>query len=238
MSKRIYRYIVTDGINPNDEVSDYRLLSANVVSRIAPGYSLLWSDAVRVDVTNIKLEKYSCDSYSTACGHSKIKDLNPKICIRKNFKWTQDKELTEKWLNGEIKGSLRKEYLEKVRNYKWTYRGFFTPEGYSEYKKYEADMADDCKAFATDWAKSHYSEKDFEIFKKWLVSLDVSTEMYLFRKDDWKWLIKDTLERKMEHYRITDEIYNTTKSKKVKDSLIQHELIFKQEMEKQWRNEK
>jgi hypothetical protein len=42
----------------------------------------------------------------------------------------------------------------------------------------------------------------------------------------------------MEHYRITDEIYNTTKSKKVKDSLIQHELIFKQEMEKRWRNEK
>jgi hypothetical protein len=62
--------------------------------------------------------------------------------------------------------------------------------------------------------------------------------MYLFRKDDWEWLIKDTLERKMEHYRITDEIYNTTKSKKVKDSLIQHELIFKQEMEKRWRNEK
>lgn len=237
MSKRIYRYIVTDGVNPNAKVSDYRLLSANVVSKIAPGCDLLWSDAVRVDVTDIKLEKYTYDAYSTACGHSKIKDLNPKICIRKNFKWIQDKELTEKWLNGEIKGSRRKEYLENVRNYKWTFRGFFTPENYLEYKKYEIDLIEDCKAFVTDWAKSHYSEKDFEIFKKWLVSLDVSTEMYLFRKDDWKYLIENILERKMEHYRDIDEMYNTTKNKKFKNSLIQHELIFKQEMEKRRRNE-
>lgn len=233
MNKRKYGYIVTDCVSPTDEASDYKLLPQNVATRISPGSDLLWSDAVRVDITNIKVEKYDCDDYSTTCGSIKIKDLNPKIFVRKNFKWIEDKELTKKWLNGELIKNCRRDFYQKIKKYIWTYRGFFTQEGFLEYKKYNANLLKECRAYVLEWAKSHYSEEDSEVVKKWLVDLETASEIHLFRKVDWKYEIESVLKRKMEHYKITDEIFNTTKDKKLKDCLIKHEITDKEKRIKQ-----
>lgn len=73
------RYILNGCTHPNDKVSDYRLICGAYARDFELG------NAIKIEVTNLDLEKWSCDSYSTANNHTLIKDLNPKMygC----FKW-------------------------------------------------------------------------------------------------------------------------------------------------------
>ena len=221
--RKKYKYIIADGISPDNSIYNYQLLPVSVVSKIAPGSDVLWSDAIRVDATNIDSGKDDYDLYSSK--EYKIRDLNPKIFVRKNFKWAEDKALTEKWLKNELPNDSRRGYLRSARNYEWTFRGFFTQAGYKDYKKYENDLLEECQSFVKEWARVNYiNPKDFEVFKNWAVYIDVAIEMFMFRKADWKWQIESIIERKMEHYRITDEIFKNLDNEKTKDMIIKKEL--------------
>ena len=73
--RKKYKYIIADGISPDSSIYNYQLLPVSVVSKIAPGSDVLWSDAIRVDATNIDSEKDDYDLYSSK--EYKIRDLNP-----------------------------------------------------------------------------------------------------------------------------------------------------------------
>lgn len=79
MSKR-YRYIVSGRVTPSDEISSYRMLDKQKLN----GFSV----ATRVTIPdNVKLEKWSCDEYSTWDNSQPsylLKDLDMKIVARLN----------------------------------------------------------------------------------------------------------------------------------------------------------
>lgn len=106
------RYILNGGTKPDDEIAGYRLICGSYAKDFELG------NAVKVEVTNIELEKWGCDSYSTTDDNTLIKDLNPKCMVVLNGKWHEDKELTRKWLNGEILPHEFCDYFRDERNYK------------------------------------------------------------------------------------------------------------------------
>ena len=96
--KKIYRYITCGVIHPTDKVSDFRLIGINQV------YGE--SDAIRIEIPDdLKLEKWSCDCYSTTEDKRTIADLNPAVVIRFNGRTKADKELTEMFMNGKLEVS-------------------------------------------------------------------------------------------------------------------------------------
>lgn len=97
MRKR-YRYITSGMIKATDKISNYRLISLNQVY----GYS----DAIRIEIPdNLKLEKLSCDDYSTTEDERTIADLNPEVVLRFNGRTKVNKELTELFRAGKLEVS-------------------------------------------------------------------------------------------------------------------------------------
>ncbi len=93
--KKRYRYITCGVIKPTDKVSDFRLIGINQVY----GYS----DAIRIEIPDdLKLEKLSCDCYSTTEDERTIADLNPEVVLRFNGRIKVNKELTALFKAGKL----------------------------------------------------------------------------------------------------------------------------------------
>lgn len=210
---RKYKYIVTDCVSLDDYLSSYKLVSSYWISRIFPGSDLLWSDAVRVDVTDLEFDDTDdCYLYSDS---PKIGELNPKIFVRKNWKWEEDESLTKKWLEGSLPKDSRHKYLESQKDIHWTFRGYFTNDKYSLYEDYQNQLLEECKSFLLNQYKSVISEEDFNIFKRWKVDRDVAKMIYLYRKEDWKYISKFHVDNYLNIAKVSDELYSNG-NKKVK----------------------
>ena len=93
--KKRYRYITSGIVEATDKVSDYRLIGINQV------YGM--SDFIRIEIPDdLKLEKWSCDCYSTTEDERTVADFNPTVMIRVNGEVRADRELTKMFLNGEL----------------------------------------------------------------------------------------------------------------------------------------
>ena len=107
-----YRYIFSSGATATTEISNYRLLDKQKMQG--------QSDVLRVEIPDdAKIEKWECDEYSTWSSSNKrnyfLCELNPKICVKINGRWTILEDATEKWLNGmsireAIEDNLRDQY--------------------------------------------------------------------------------------------------------------------------------
>lgn len=81
-----YRYITNSSCTPDSPISNFRLASHVEISRLT-----LYAGRVfyRVEIpADMKLEKYSCDNYSTTDDSRKIRDLNyVRIIVTWNGHW-------------------------------------------------------------------------------------------------------------------------------------------------------
>ena len=93
MGKR-YRYITCGLVSPDEHVNKFRLIGSS---------NLAGDDGIRIELPDdIKLEKWSCDSYSTTEDERTIRELNPVVMVRINNKLVHHKELEKEWLNGKV----------------------------------------------------------------------------------------------------------------------------------------
>lgn len=128
-----YRYILTGRTDPDEFVCNFRLIAPQIVTKQWSGCCSRASDAIRVDVTSLNIKHYSGDIYSTVEDDIALKDLDPKIFIRKNDKWQEDKSLTEKWLKGEIPNNDIRGYLTSNGLYS-SLQGYYTEDAYTEFR--------------------------------------------------------------------------------------------------------
>ena len=198
---RKYRYILTGGVKPSDPISEYRLLSPQIVTRQFHGCDNVTSDAIRVDVTDVELEKWACDDYYTTDDNTHIVNLNPKIFLMKNWKWREEKDLTNKWLRGELKDNHVWTHITENTDWYSTDRGYFTKDKYIEYETSCATQETYCSHFILGWVTQHYSKEDCEIFLRWDCVELIKEMLYRFRPDDWEWMVKKYVERELEKVR-------------------------------------
>lgn len=91
--KKKYRYILNGTVLGTDKISDFRLISGNMIQ---PDYN--GKSAIRVIIPDdLELQKWSCDSYSTTDDSRTIEELGYDILI-----WNKSKR---RWLkHNEYKG--------------------------------------------------------------------------------------------------------------------------------------
>lgn len=120
MSKK-YRYITNGSVTRESRICDFRLIGGNQL-KSGDGRS---STAVRVQMpNNLKLEKWSCDNYSTTEDERTIDELGYDIVVRINGKLVVRNDLKE-YDFGELSSILtQKESL------------YFTKEGYLDKPHY------------------------------------------------------------------------------------------------------
>ena len=204
-----YRYILCGVVEPDEEISGFRLISPSTVTQQYKGSPEINDSGIRVDVTNIDIDKLSCDSYSTTDSKVKVKDLNPKVFIKVNWEWVPDEELTKEWLNGKIQPHEFYEYLQNKKHLRNTMRGYFTDDRFDEYKKYLSDLSDECSKFVKDWAAKHCKKEDFEYMEKHDIVLTQSVrEIYLYRKEEWPRFVGRAIAEKIEDEKSMQEILN------------------------------
>ena len=81
-----YRYILSGIVNTDESLSSYRLAGSNNIC-----YS---HSALRVNIpSDLKLDKLSCDSYSTTTDNRTIKELGYDVIIKINGKWVVRNDL-------------------------------------------------------------------------------------------------------------------------------------------------
>ena len=119
--KKRYRYITSGVVKATDKVSDYRLIGINQV------YGM--SDFIRIEIPDdLKLEKWSCDCYSTTEDERTVAEFNPTVMIRVNGEVRADKELTRMFISRE----LNDERISKImlnRGYRHVLRfGYITKD--------------------------------------------------------------------------------------------------------------
>lgn len=91
MGKR-YRYITCGLVNPDDHISNYRLVGANQIS----GDNGTRFQAIRFEVpSDMVLEKWSCDNYSTTKDTRTLNMLGYDILVKFNGKWKICNELKD-----------------------------------------------------------------------------------------------------------------------------------------------
>lgn len=101
MTAKMYIYITNGSCKFTDKLYNYRLVSGKEL-----GKSNTTCNAIRVNINeNIKLEKYSCDNYSTTECDIEISELEPKAIIKVNGKLRVRKRLTEMWTLKQVKPS-------------------------------------------------------------------------------------------------------------------------------------
>lgn len=107
MSKR-YRYITCELVSPDDHINKFRLIGPS---------NLTGDDGIRIELPDdIKLEKWSCDPYSTTEDKRTIRELNPVVMVRVNNKLVHHKELEKEWLNGKVQPYEFDEWMIKHKN--------------------------------------------------------------------------------------------------------------------------
>ena len=115
-----YRYILCGVVNDYDKISDFRLIANNNL-----GSS---SSAIRVIIpTDMKLTKYSCDSYSTTDDKRTLSTLGYDIIIKVDGKWI---------VRNDLKDIQPHKFHERLRE-----EGLYpTREGYLTINKYKQYM--------------------------------------------------------------------------------------------------
>ena len=72
-------YVLSGGLSPDDNLSDFRYFTKQGLGRVPRGYiHRIFDEALEVDVTglNIEFDRYECDSYWTCCDHERcLKDV-------------------------------------------------------------------------------------------------------------------------------------------------------------------
>lgn len=91
--RKRYRYILCGVVSEEDKISDFRLIAAN---NVKPNYNNF--SAIKVEIPeDMKLEKWSCDPYSTTYDNRKIGELPYDVVI-----WDMKKQ---KWIiRNDLKG--------------------------------------------------------------------------------------------------------------------------------------
>lgn len=86
-----YRYIISGGVTPNSKLSDWRLIASS-----SPNLRVVASiDApvVRVDVSDVELVKFACDSYSTTYDSRTLDAHGYDLMIFDGRRWTVRNDL-------------------------------------------------------------------------------------------------------------------------------------------------
>lgn len=194
MTKK-YRYIISGCVSPDEPISRYHLLAPQIVTKQWNGCSSIESEAIRVDVTDLKLNKYSGDMYSTVDDDIKLKDLSPQIFIRKNDNWQFDKELTEKWLKNQIPQNDLSEYITGEMKLCSTHRGYYTEEAYGEFCKREDELQKEAEVFVKDYAEKYLSKKVLKRFNKLYMYISIAGDVSSFKRNEWEERTKSKLDR-------------------------------------------
>ena len=134
MSKQ-YRYITCGLVSPDDPIGNFRLIGP---SNLPPG-----DDGIRIELPDdIKLEKESCDSYSTTDDKRLIRELNPAVMVRINNKLVRHKELEKEWLDGKVQPHEFTQWVKKRDNLTITgcrKFGLVTRKQYKFYQEHHRD---------------------------------------------------------------------------------------------------
>lgn len=127
--RQIYRYITASSVKPSSRICDYKLIGGNQLSNDDGRDSIV----IRVRVPDdMKIEKLSCDSYSTTEDERTIEELgydilvriNGQLIVRNDLKgYTRDEQssiLTEKeglylTKDGYVSRERYKEYLKRIQ---------------------------------------------------------------------------------------------------------------------------
>lgn len=114
-----YRYILCGVVNDYDKISDFRLIANNNL-----GSS---SSAIRVIIpSDMRLEKLSCDSYSTTDDKRTLLELGYDIVIKVDGKWIVRNDLKDTQPHN-FHERLRKEEIYPTRD------GYMTKDKYKQY---------------------------------------------------------------------------------------------------------
>ena len=107
MRRKRYRYILNGSATGGMKICDFRLIGGN---NIKPNYNE--ASALRVEIPDdLKLCKFSCDSYSTTSDERTLNELGYDILI-----WNKEKE---KWfIRNDLKGFEPHEFHEHLRKEK------------------------------------------------------------------------------------------------------------------------
>ena len=126
-----YRYIFAGGVKAENNISNFRLLDKQKMQGE--------SSVLRVELPDdAVLEKWNCDEYSTWDSSNKkdyqLNELNPKICIKINGRWSVLEDATEEWLNGKgMRDAIYDSIKEKYHQVPVYNIGFLTFEQYHWY---------------------------------------------------------------------------------------------------------
>lgn len=194
MTKK-YRYIISGCVSPDESINRYYLLAPQIVTKQWNGCSSIESEAIRVDVTDLKLNKYLSDMYSTVDDDIKLKDLSPQIFIRKNDNWQFDKDLTEKWLNNQIPQNDLSKYITEEMKLHSTHRGYYTEEAYADFCKREDELQKEAEAFVKEYAEKYLSKKVLKRFNKLYMYISIAGDVSTFKKNEWEDRTKSRLDR-------------------------------------------
>ena len=189
-----YRYILTGRTGPDESVNGFRLIAPQIVTKQWDGCCSRTSEAVRVDVTDLNIKHYPCDMYSTLEEDIALRDLDPKIFIRKNDKWQEDKDLTEKWLKGEIPNNNIHDYLTS-NGLRSSLQGYYTEDAYKEFRDREENVRKEAEAFIKDYAKKYLDKKTLRQFNKRYMYLDFSRDLSEFKRKEWEERARINLDR-------------------------------------------
>lgn len=190
-----YRYILTGRTGPDELVCDFRLIAPQIVTKQWDGCCSVESEGIRVDITNLNLSKYPSDMYSTVGESIKLRDLDPKIFIRKNDKWQANEELTEKWLKGEIPYNDFHDYITGKMGLRSSLKGYYTEDAYQEFRNREENVRKEAEAFIKDYAKKYLDKKTLRQFNRRYMYLDFSSDLSEFKRKEWEERAKINLDR-------------------------------------------
>lgn len=183
--KKRYRYITSSYVNRASRVSLFRLIGINQI------YGM--SDALRIEIPeDLKLEKLSCDGYSTTEDERPLAELNPAVVIRVNGDTVVDKELTNMFLNGELEDMNIRQILFKRGYYGVLRLGYITSE-------------------QMDWWNKHV-DKHWQIWElpKNLDEVEFYSEEYITEHfEKYLNIIKDVINSNVEYKEAFKEYSNT-----------------------------
>lgn len=122
MAKKIYRYITNGTALPGDPICNFRLITMKELNA-----SKSKCTAVRVDVTGVKLTKYSCDNYATTEDTHTLEYHEYMPIIKINGGWVPRPKLI---------GTKPRDWHNTMQQEGWRTlmgKGFVTKEEYEEY---------------------------------------------------------------------------------------------------------
>ena len=162
-----YRYILNHICSIKDELNTFRLIGGSNLRN--------FSDCIRVDIpTDIELEKYSCDPYSTTESTKKIGELNPKVMVRLNGKLVLSPKLTQKFESGIIDASAISEEMSRMGFMLWG-RAF----GYLTKTQYKFALHFIRKIWQLSKIPNGITEvDDFDSYKHYFVADSKYSEVY------------------------------------------------------------